>query len=121
MSKLAEELARQIVDRLDVLSDDLTIREYARRARSEVAALLEPHLVGEWQDIESAPKDGSTVILYWPGYGNGVTVGFYLDNSMKGIPWKGWRVFSGQIARHGQPTLWQPLPSAPPKGEQSHE
>lgn len=75
--------------------------------------------VSQWQPIESAPKDGTDVVLFWPGYGNGVTVGFYLDNSNTAHPWAGWSVHSGQLARYGQPTCWQPLPAPPERKSES--
>ncbi len=53
MSK-AEELSQQIVE---YLFDDYPDNDEVRGdAMNRVAALLEPHLVGEWKPIESAPK-----------------------------------------------------------------
>lgn len=63
--------------------------------------------VGGWMPIESAPKDGTRVILAWGGKSIN---GFYLDNSNTDRPWAGWRVESMVPAPAGQPSAWQPFP-----------
>jgi hypothetical protein len=66
----------------------------------------------EWQPIETAPKDGTRVILGWPG--GGVRYGFYLDNSHTSGPWAGWRGPSMELPFPSPPpTHWQPLPAPP--------
>ena len=69
--------------------------------------------MSEWQPIESAPKDGTEVILFgdakWPqgvvpAYGDVsdcVSTGYF-----SGGIWQ----FMGRI---GKPTHWQPLPAPP--------
>lgn len=65
----------------------------------------------DWQSIETAPKDGTRVILSWGGKSIN---GFYLDNSKTPVPWEGWRVESMVPHPPGTPTHWQPFP--PPYG-----
>jgi hypothetical protein len=62
-----------------------------------------------WMPIDSAPKDGSRVILWWGGKSIN---GFYLDNSATKTPWAGWRVESMVIGPAGKHTL--PLLVLPP-------
>lgn len=62
--------------------------------------------VGDWHPIETAPKDGSHVLLYCDYYGIGRCV------------WEGWRnVWRSDDPNHGigfpQPTHWMPLPDFP--------
>lgn len=64
-----------------------------------------------WLPIESAPKDGTRVILDWGG--KSIT-GFYLDNSATPSPWQGWRVESMVPRPGGNPTRWMPFPSVLP-------
>lgn len=80
-------------------------QEWQRRA------LEQPAQEG-WLPIESAPRDGTRVLLAWDGKS---CVGYYLDNSKAGRPWAGWKVPSMEIWPPGQPTAWQPLPAAPTK------
>lgn len=63
----------------------------------------------DWQPIETAPKDGTRVILSWGGKSIN---GFYLDNSRTSTPWAGWRVESMVAQPAGRPTHWQPFPDA---------
>jgi hypothetical protein len=65
--------------------------------------------MAEWQPIETAPKDGTRVILSWGGKSIN---GFYLDNSRTATPWAGWRVESMVVEPPGKPTHWQPFPPA---------
>jgi hypothetical protein len=61
-----------------------------------------------WQPIETAPQDGTRVILGWPG--GGVRYGFYLRNK----EWQGWRGPSMELPFPSPPpTHWQPLPAPP--------
>jgi hypothetical protein len=64
-----------------------------------------------WQPIESAPKDGTRVILSWGGKSIN---GFFLDNSRTRTPWAGWRVESMVAQPSGAPTHWQPFPAPVP-------
>jgi hypothetical protein len=65
-----------------------------------------------WRPIETAPKDGTRVILGWPG--GGVRYGFYLDNSRTSPPRAGWRGPSMELPFPSPPpTHWQPLPAPP--------
>lgn len=63
-----------------------------------------------WHPMETAPKDGRWVILYWA---HEVTPGFYLDNSKTVYPWEGWSRGSGQVMLKGVPTSWMPFPTYP--------
>lgn len=80
------------------------------------AAALEP-----WQEIESAPKDGQSILVYFPQIGvwcvswetTPFADGFWCvyDNKSEPRPLRGWSV---------DPTHWMPLP-APPAGWQARE
>lgn len=63
-----------------------------------------------WQPIETAPRDGTRIILAWGGRS---VVGYYLDNSRTQYPWQGWKVPSLEDHPGGQPTDWQPFPAPP--------
>ena len=66
--------------------------------------------ISSWQPIETAPKDGTHIILYWAGK---VFEGMYLDNSKSMAPWQGFIPMPGQPFPLGKPTHWQPLPQPP--------
>lgn len=59
----------------------------------------------EWQLIETAPKDGTVVLLF---YGE-VFAGFYDSNFISGYEW---RVHIDECCA-GNPTHWMPLPEPP--------
>jgi hypothetical protein len=84
--------------------------------------------MGEWQLIESAPKDGTFVLLHVPeGLETGVvTVGAYSrfeprddeTGRFKRGNWDGWLGMDADIMSSWcEPTHWQPLP-APPSQEE---
>ena len=62
-----------------------------------------------WQPIETAPKDGSRVLLWWDG---AVREGWCAGagKSRDGGDW--WRSHSPNVCA-GRPTQWMPLPPAP--------
>lgn len=67
-------------------------------------------VVPGWQPIESAPKDGTRIILAW---GGAAVTGSYLDNGHTAYPWKGWRVPSLELTPPGAPVAWMPFPVVP--------
>lgn len=60
-----------------------------------------------WRDIASAPKDGTTILLYAPGWGSPKTGWTYGTDDWQDCP------YSNTGKQDYQPTHWQPLPSAP--------
>lgn len=80
-----------------------------RAEATKAAALSTAAPESGWSPIETAPKDGTRVILEWDGKSIN---GFYLDNSQSSHPWQGWRVESLVVKPSGNPTRWQPFPAA---------
>lgn len=66
-----------------------------------------------WRPIETAPKDGTRVLIAW---GDTVVIGHWLDNSHTSLPWAGWR-HEGMYAARGRPRAWRPLPPLPPEDD----
>lgn len=68
-------------------------------------------MTGQWQAIETAPKDGTSVLLFCL---HGMYVAWWGDD---GVDW--WAVTDNNngpyILRGASPTHWQALPSAPGK------
>jgi hypothetical protein len=60
-----------------------------------------------WQPIETAPKDGTRVILYRAG--RKVCLGEYVPRDW-GWMLEGWKNSNGNFF---EPSHWQPLPEAP--------
>lgn len=68
--------------------------------------------MGEWQPIETAPKDGIEVLLWCPAEGTQPgyhDIGFWDPGSTDRV--EAWRDAVGMCV--GDPTHWQPLPEPP--------
>ena len=65
--------------------------------------------MGEWQPIETAPKDGTVVLIYSPADG-------VMSSHLHWGNWQGmvWRSVGHVDFERSKPTHWMPLP-APPK------
>jgi len=63
-----------------------------------------PPVVG-WQDISTAPRDGTGVIAFVPGFGMGSMVLSWFDGY--------WREPANCLGLKVPPTHWQPLPAPP--------
>lgn len=66
----------------------------------------------EWQPIETAPKDLSSVLVYIPGYVLGQ------ENEIASVYWnvrfKCWCAVAVEMEPiYGEPTHWMPLPPPP--------
>ena len=75
--------------------------------------------MGEWQPIETAPKDGSEVLLFSPRKSM-IWIGYYTTHARTGEG--GWIV--SQLTGlpefcPWQPTRWMPLPAPPVSGLES--
>lgn len=71
-----------------------------------------------WLDIESAPKDGTRIILYRKGR---IVCGRWDDDRLNRRPRPFWthdniRIFGSTDARSVPPTHWMPLPTPPHGG-----
>jgi hypothetical protein len=72
---------------------------------------------GQWKSIETAPKDGTRVLIWRKSYWRDHTFAaeFLQDDNR-------WTVFDGKEwhgLRGEYPTHWMPLPPAPTEGERS--
>lgn len=108
MPTAAEHEALRLADRVEAMAQTLPAYGFVTTPLVEAAAELRRlHALtqtGGWQDIASAPKDGSHVHLYAPEL---QFVGFYADAC-------GWcYVAPGCPLAPTQPTAWRPLPPSP--------
>jgi hypothetical protein len=85
--------------------------------------------MSEWRTIESAPRDGTHILLYARDCGSqsecDIQIGFYLGMRFGTLfinneEWTGWLSVSTYDNGHGDsenehltPTHWMPLPEAP--------
>lgn len=64
--------------------------------------------MSEWQPIETAPRDGTRVLVY---FARGGTMGlaYYSESAVDGFNW----FDDADDAACGHPTYWMPLPEPP--------
>lgn len=63
----------------------------------------------QWQDMQSAPRDGQWIIVSWEGRSLPAK---YLDNSDKASAWRGWVTPSlWPRPRAAEPDAWMPFPA----------
>ena len=74
----------------------------------------------EWQPIETAPTDGTYVLLFFPDYIHKVWIGYYeisehFSHGKCVSSNKYWSVIGSifSSAKESHPTHWMPLPNAP--------
>lgn len=67
----------------------------------------------QWKPIESAPKDGSRVLIWHPDYCAPITAQWYGS--------EGWKMDSDVSPFWQQPTHWMPLPAEPSKYAGDHD
>lgn len=64
-----------------------------------------------WQPIETAPKDGTSILTFTNRVSHGVMVHYWGRISSYGP--SGWLTHPVSINHIDQPTHWMPLPEAP--------
>jgi len=83
-------------------------RNFLKAARAAIAAMPSP-----WRTIDSAPKDGTRVLGYFPGM-----AGYASRLDVQSIAWTGWGGGAWETIGGGKPlsseiTHWMPLPLPP--------
>lgn len=76
--------------------------------------------LSQWQPIETAPKDGSPVLLFFPEFKRKIHVGYYLMREIyeygkltsKEEMWRCDLIIENFLTP-GTPTHWMPMPEAP--------
>ena len=90
------------------------------KAEKALREVLDRREAEGWRDISSAPKDGTTVLVYVPDFEK-VTEAWFCEQT--GL-WPRDNAYSdeGQPCNVGMPTHWRPLPAPPstPTTEASH-
>ena len=111
MTDLVERLRRGIEDEPNNYSGMNTKGAY--EIMCEAADRIEEL---EWQPIETAPKDGTRVLLFVPPYGP--STGHYKDRSNWGPSASNWYAHAA-LNKEAEPTHWMPLPEPPKDGPRS--
>jgi len=95
-------------------------RYWESRWRDAEASLAEAKRLLEWRDMKSAPRDGTNILLRFPGpfsdpTETGISVGMWTGN--------GWwcRAIWAASSPHAEPTQWCPLPARFLSQEPNHE
>ncbi|WP_176928754.1 DUF551 domain-containing protein [Variovorax sp. YR634] len=67
-------------------------------------------IAGQWQPIETAPKDGTSILLYTS---EGIIEGYWSHNDWEQSPCHATYDGCGGVAINCRPTHWMPLPAPP--------
>lgn len=99
-------------DIMETMGGDLRIQR-----RDELRSILRRHFAGleaeQWRPIETAPKDGTPILLWNPTWyqdKGGMCVGLWSTVSPAG-----W--YAVEHAMHIDPTHWRPLPPPPKEAD----
>lgn len=92
--------------------------DYVKLATAAISA----YRAAQWQGIETAPKDGTRVLIFSEGH---VCIAYWSEDAYFGeteYARPGWQIFNCEMdhwysVATETPTHWQPLPE-PPKGEE---
>jgi len=111
IEETVERVARAILEddrRNGHADEDCTAASYRSAARAAIAAMPSP-----WRTIDSAPKDGTRVLGYFPGM-----AGYASRLDVQSIAWTGWGGGAWETIGGGKPlsseiTHWMPLPLPP--------
>jgi len=74
------------------------------------AALAEEQAKHQWQDIETAPKDGTFILIR---RGEWITTAWWQVCGSNDLP--RWHHMHGWFPREDEPSHWQPMPPSPPQ------
>lgn len=102
----------QIGDTIHTVTDWGNIWKHFEAELSTLTTALENARKDAWQPIETAPKDGSTVLLHSPDvkHEGGVMLGYWTDFG-DGDP--NWTAIQTEYPIDAEVTHWMPLPEPP--------
>jgi hypothetical protein len=89
--------------------------EAAEIVKAVLAALPSQAQADGWQDIASAPKDGTKVLVSVAGR-QWITIAAHATHGYRGHAWR--EIHSLGRVTHYEPTHWRPLPAPPVIAEQ---
>ena len=69
--------------------------------------------MSEWQPIETAPKDGTKILMYYPQPNIGTRKAMAISIGAWHLKGAAWHREGGKKIRYTLPTHWMPLPSPP--------
>lgn len=69
----------------------------------------------KWQSIDTAPKDGTPVLLYFPG--TSMRIACWNDRGPYGVGWRDPIGHAEQATILGEPSHWMLLPDPPARRE----
>lgn len=106
---------------------DVDVTELVQSISQALSALARLSLPAAWQGMDSAPKDGTWVLLFNPDYYEhewndfqGRYIGMmwvarWIPHTWANEPRGHWESYYSGIPPDGEPTHWQPLPPPPAK------
>ena len=104
MTDLVQKLVVALEWMLSEFPEEIT--EGEKQARANASASLSEAKAGGWQPIETAPKDGTSILGYWLGGQHDCAI-----HATKFIRGRWWATNEDFPQR--EPTHWQPLPAPP--------
>lgn len=77
-------------------------------ANEAIAAIPE----GEgWQTMDTAPRDGTHVLLWWPQWYHAPFMAYWSDRGEKWVGWQSDKIIHNRV--DVGPSRWRPLPAPP--------
>jgi hypothetical protein len=110
-----EQRAREMLDNVTGLNLAIVNGEVRVRRADALAAVVQalassvPEKDRQWQDIETAPKDGRLILLCWLNWEQGVRVSRWMKTAQRWT-WDGSHSYKVTV---GEPAYWRPLPTPP--------
>lgn len=99
----------------DWRNDDWVGANSAEYVFNDMRAALEAAEAAAWEPIETAPKDGTYILLWRPGFRQ-ETAHWLAD--MIGFDWPWLLPLPGEDRMRLKPTHWRPLPEPPKEDKQ---
>ncbi len=67
----------------------------------------------EWQPIETAPRDGTNILVWWPSEMHCPVTAHYSTGKWTNEPGFAWKFTGWGQEKKTEPTHWMPLPEPP--------
>ena len=116
-----DEIMELVFDYADQKKYGRTGSADSKPVRSAIEALAKDAEARGWQPIDTAPKDGTSVLVYPPTWnGRSAAIAKWESDKYAKKPRPFWRRDDDMgrvtISRERSPTHWMPLPLSPDKG-----